>query len=56
MNGVGYTTKGRGVSVHRKDCINVCLDEDKQNKQEKEWLYIGIRTIYSKELKQRFKF
>ena len=34
---VGYITKGRGVSVHRKDCPNVQSDEAKERFLEVKW-------------------
>lgn len=34
---IGYITKGRGVSVHRKDCPNVQTDEAKERMLQVEW-------------------
>ena len=36
---VGYITRGRGVSIHRTDCVNVlCMDEfDRKRLIEAEW-------------------
>lgn len=34
---VGYITKGRGVSVHRKDCPNIQSDEAKERFLEVKW-------------------
>jgi GTP pyrophosphokinase len=35
---VGYVTRGTGVSVHRRDCINIAaLPEDRQRFVEVEW-------------------
>ncbi|OPJ56773.1 GTP pyrophosphokinase [Alkalithermobacter paradoxus] len=36
---IGYTTKGRGVSVHRKDCPNITVESDDINNRllEVEW-------------------
>ena len=34
---VGYITKGRGVSVHRKDCPNVQTEEAKKRYLHVEW-------------------
>lgn len=37
---VGYITRGRGISIHRTDCINVlCMDEfDRERLIEAEWI------------------
>lgn len=37
---VGYITKGRGVSVHRKDCPNMQTDEAKSRQLEVHWKYV----------------
>jgi GTP pyrophosphokinase len=34
---VGYITKGRGVSVHRKDCVNVLTDDAQVRLLPVEW-------------------
>ena len=36
---VGYTTKGRGVSIHRKDCVNMLAlpDEERVRLIDVEW-------------------
>ncbi|MCL1809966.1 MAG: bifunctional (p)ppGpp synthetase/guanosine-3',5'-bis(diphosphate) 3'-pyrophosphohydrolase [Clostridiales bacterium] len=36
---IGYITKGRGISVHRKDCVNILSlsDEEKQRAIEVDW-------------------
>ena len=54
---VGYITRGRGVSIHRTDCINVmCMDEfDRERLIEADWaeglvqenLYTAEIVIYS---------
>ena len=36
---IGFVTRGRGVSVHRADCPNVCLDEDVDRLIDVEWDY-----------------
>jgi guanosine-3',5'-bis(diphosphate) 3'-pyrophosphohydrolase len=39
---IGYVTQGRGVSVHRTDCINLSALPDKENKLiEVEWISAG---------------
>ncbi len=37
---VGYITKGRGVSVHRKDCPNMQTDEAKSRQLDVHWKYV----------------
>ena len=36
---IGFITKGRGISIHRKDCINILSlpEEDKQRFIKAEW-------------------
>ncbi|MFX0559054.1 bifunctional (p)ppGpp synthetase/guanosine-3',5'-bis(diphosphate) 3'-pyrophosphohydrolase [Tepidibacillus infernus] len=34
---VGFITRGRGVSIHRKDCPNIQIPEDKERLIEVEW-------------------
>lgn len=35
---IGYTTRGRGISIHRKDCPNILdLDRDPERRVEIEW-------------------
>ncbi len=43
---IGFVTKGRGVSVHRTDCINImCLDEISRNKLvDTEWKIQEVKT------------
>lgn len=55
---VGYVTRGRGVSIHRKDCVNVAgmSDEERERLIEAEWqkqdqtqdnLYVTDIKIYA---------
>ena len=55
---VGYVTRGRGVSIHRSDCVNVLgmTDEEKERLIEAEWqkqensqdaLYVTDIKIYA---------
>ena len=47
---VGYITKGRGVSVHRKDCYNVKdLISDENRMIDVEW-YVKDKTEYQAEI------
>ncbi|MDN6161607.1 MAG: bifunctional (p)ppGpp synthetase/guanosine-3',5'-bis(diphosphate) 3'-pyrophosphohydrolase [Atopostipes sp.] len=48
---VGYITRGRGISVHRKDCPNV-LNEDEIKKRliEVEWKNTNSEKIYDTDL------
>ncbi|MFD3449366.1 RelA/SpoT family protein [Microbacteriaceae bacterium 4G12] len=34
---VGYITKGRGVSIHRQDCVNMQTEEAQERKLDVEW-------------------
>ncbi len=44
---VGYVTKGRGVSVHRKDCINVKSLLSEENRMIDVYWYEAEKTKYS---------
>lgn len=48
---VGYITRGRGISVHRKDCPNVSNDEEiKHRLIEVEWENKKSKKVYDTEL------
>lgn len=51
---VGYITRGRGVSIHRTDCINVlCMDEfDRERLIEADWAEGPVQesNLYSTEI------
>lgn len=48
---VGYITRGRGISVHRKDCPNVEASDDIQNRLiEVEWENTKTDKIYDTDL------
>lgn len=48
---VGYITRGRGISVHRKDCPNVSSEGDLQNRLiEVEWENKKTEKIYDTDL------
>lgn len=51
---VGFVTRGRGVSIHRTDCINVInLDEDERHRLlEAEWYKADVKKLtYQAEIK-----
>ena len=50
---VGYITRGRGISIHRTDCINVlCMDEfDRARLIEADWAKGDVQSnLYSTEI------
>ena len=48
---VGYITRGRGISVHRKDCPNVVAEADLENRLiEVEWENKKTEKIYDTDL------
>lgn len=48
---VGYITRGRGISVHRKDCPNVAAEADLENRLiEVEWENKKTEKIYDTDL------
>lgn len=48
---VGYITRGRGISVHRKDCPNISTEGDLQNRLiEVEWENKKTAKIYDTDL------
>ena len=42
---IGYVTRGRGVTIHRKDCLNILRREDTERFIEVEWGQ-GIQQTY----------
>lgn len=55
---IGFTTKGRGISIHRTDCINMINlnDADRQRLIEAEWQFIekvASNLLYKAELQIR---
>lgn len=50
---IGFVTRGRGISIHRRDCINVLnLSElDKLRLMEAEWQAQGSNELYTTEIK-----
>lgn len=51
---VGYITRGRGISIHRTDCVNVlCMDEfDRERLIEADWAESPVQeaNLYSTEI------
>ena len=51
---VGYITRGRGVSIHRTDCVNIlCMDEfDRERLIDADWAEGVVQTsnVYSTEI------
>lgn len=43
---VGYITKGRGVSIHRKDCQNITQEDTAQRLLDVEWETTSEKTKY----------
>lgn len=50
---VGYVTRGRGVSIHRSDCVNVLgmTDEEKERLIEAEWQKQDQDALYVTDIK-----
>ncbi len=49
---VGYITRGRGVSIHRSDCVNImCMDEfDRARLIEADWAEGLVQELYTAEI------
>lgn len=48
---VGYITRGRGISVHRKDCPNIATEDDLNNRLiEVEWENTKTDKVYDTDL------
>lgn len=51
---VGYITRGRGISIHRTDCVNIlCMDEfDRERLIEADWAESPVQdaSLYSTEI------
>lgn len=41
---LGYVTRGRGVTIHRKDCTNIRNTDERERMVEVEWEKAGPRT------------
>ncbi len=39
---IGFVTRSRGVSIHRKDCVNIINEEEKERLIEVDWGQVGL--------------
>jgi GTP pyrophosphokinase len=39
---IGFVTRSRGVSIHRKDCVNIINEDEKERLIEVDWGQVGL--------------
>jgi GTP pyrophosphokinase len=39
---IGFVTRSRGVSIHRKDCVNIVNEDEKERLIEVDWGQVGL--------------
>jgi GTP pyrophosphokinase len=39
---IGFVTRTRGVSIHRKDCVNIINEDEKERLIEVDWGQAGL--------------